>query len=238
MNKNQSLLFRLLLFFAGAGVVTLAFVLLRADPFTDRDAFVWISIGVLYLIFFVPFFFSIIKAGSFSGKIPSLAQVWFSVFLYAMISIGIIVLVLVLPFDLLNVFIILQSILLFLFAVSMYFAYFASAHVGKVALEEVGKQQHINRIKPKAQALLLAVNGLPGEHEKTQATLKQALEDIRYIYPVDGGAGSELELQILRSLDTVSELCGGVSDGARPISLEAEADRLRMLVKERKLLRN
>jgi len=86
--------------------------------------------------------------------------------------------------------------------------------------------------------LLLSVDKLPAQYEKTQKTLKQAIDDIKYIYPVDGGAGDDLELQIMQSLNIVSELCGGISAGGQSVSLESEAEKLLMLVKERKLLRN
>ena len=239
MTKNQSLLFRFVLFLAGAGVIVLAFFLFKGDrELTRVDGFVWTSIALMYLVFFLPFFFSAISIGNFSGKIPRLSMVWLGIFLYITASIGVIVLLAVVKIIPVNIAVIIQAVLLFLFAIDIYLAYFASSHIGGVDAQEAAMQQHINQLKPKAQSLLLSVNRLPAEYEKAQKNLKQSIEDIRYIYPVSGGAGDDLELRILQSLNILSELCGGVSAGTHPVSLEQEAEKLQMLVKERKLLRN
>jgi len=240
MPKNQSLLFRFLLFFAGAGIVLLAFFLFRGarEELEEKHIFMWVSIGIMYLVFFLPFFFSVIKVGNFSEKIPSLSMIWSGIVFYVIASTVVIILLLTVPQLTVRMSIVIQSILLFLFSIVIYFSYFASSKIASVAAEESGKQRYTNELKPKAQSLLLSVNQLPAEYEKAQNTLKQALEDIRYIYPVNGNAGSDLELRIMQSLNIVSELCGDISDGANTASLEKQAEKLLMLVKERKLLRN
>jgi len=240
MTRNQSLLFRTILFIAGAGIIVLAFFLLKGDrELTGKDAFVWTSIGLMYLVFFLPFFFSAIRAGNFSGKIPSLGLVWWlGIPLYIAASAAVIILFVPAQLISLNIAIIIQAVLLFIFLVIVFFAFFASSHVGKVAVEEAVKQQYLNQIKPKAQALLLSVDKFPAQYEKIQKTLKQAIDDIKYIYPVDGGAGDELELRIMQSLKTISELCDGILMRGHSVALETEAEKLLMLVKERKLLRN
>ena len=239
MTRNQSLTFRFLLFLVGAGIVVLAFFLLTGErDLTRVDGFVWTSIGLMYLVFFLPFFFSAIRVGNFSGKVPSLTLSWLSVILYISVSMAIIFLLVLMPFITINMAIIAQAVVLFLFAVSIYFAYFASSHVGNVAREEAGMRRNIAQLKPKAQSLLLAIGRLPAEYDAAQKSLRQAIEEIRFIYPVGGGAGDELELGIIRSLDTIREICDGISSGAYNAALEAEAEKLRMLVKERKLLKN
>jgi len=64
------------------------------------------------------------------------------------------------------------------------------------------------------------------------------MDEIRYIYPVSGGTGNDLEMKIEKSLKTLSEICENIATGAHPTGFAAEAENLRMLVKERKLLRN
>jgi hypothetical protein len=128
--------------------------------------------------------------------------------------------------------------LLFLFFVCVYFAYFAVSHAGKVAVEEAEKRHSLTQIKSKARVLLLSADRLPAEFENAQRVLKLALDDIKYIYPVDGGAGDDLELRIMQSLNVLSQLCGNIQAGAHTAALEPEAVNLQILVKERKLLRN
>jgi hypothetical protein len=239
MTKNQSLFFRFLLFLAGAGIILFAFFLIKGNNELNRtDAFVLTSIGLMYLIFFIPFFFSSINIGNFSGKIPTLPLVWLGIILYMAVSVVIIILLAKACIISLSAAIIIQSVLLFLFFIDVYFAYFAGSHVVAVAAEEAEKQQFLVQIKSKAQVLQLSADRLPAEYENAQKILKRSLDDIKYIYPVDDHAGCDLELKILRSLDTLSELTGGISSGARPSALEPEAENLHMLVKERKLLRN
>jgi len=237
MTRNQLLFFRFILFLAGAGIIVLAFFLTKGDRELNRsDAFIWTSIGLMYLIFSLPFFFSAINIANFSGKIPSLALIWTGIFFYIIASVILLLLLAFFHILSINMVIIIQAVLLFIFAINVYFAYFASSHVGNVAMEEAGKQQYLNQIKPKAQTLLLLVNKLPVEFSNAQKTLTQSIEQIKFIYPVDRGAGINLESQIFQSLNKLSELCS--TPGAIPSVLEGEAEKLLMLVKERKLLRN
>jgi hypothetical protein len=165
-------------------------------------------------------------------------MVWLGILLYIAASVAVIVLLAALRAISINTAIIIQAILFFLFLINVYFAYFASSYAGRVSAEEAVKQHYINQIKPKAQSLSLAVNKLPSEYENARKILKQAVEDIKYIYPVNNDAGDDLELRIIQSLNILSELCSNIPSGARPTGLEPEAEKLAMLVKERKLLRN
>jgi len=244
MTKTQSLLFRTLLFIAGIGLIVLAFFLFKGDRGLDRtDLFFWISIGVMYFVFFIPFFFSAINIENFSGKIPALSMVWFGIILYIALSIVLLVLLKkqLLP---LRTVIIFQAGLFFIILLNIYLAYFAVSHVGDVAAEEAGMKQYITQIKSKAQSLQLYVNNLSSEYEKPQKILTQTLDDIKYISPLGGGAGGasgrggDLEQTILNLLEKLTEILRGIQDGAHSVSLEGEAFNLQAAVRERKLLRN
>jgi hypothetical protein len=126
--------------------------------------------------------------------------------------------------------------LLFLFFVDVYFAYFAVDHVRAVAVEETVKQQYLPCIKSKAQVLQLSIEKF--QPESVQKILRQALDDIKYIYPVNSGAGNDLEFKIMQSIDVLSELTSGIQSGGHPAALETEAVNLQTLVNKRKLLRN
>jgi len=238
MTKNQSAFFRFLLFLAGAGIILLSFFLINEGrELTNEDKFVWISISVMYLIFFTPFFFSFFNAGNFSAKIPIMSLVWLGIILYNAGSVIVIILLTAKIFSL-NAAIIIQSILMFLFLIDIYFAYFAGSHVGRIAVEEAEKQQYLTKIKSKAGVLLLSVNRLPSDYGNAQKIIVKSIEDIKFIYPVDGGAGSELEIGILQSLGLISEITGNILSGANNPALENEAIKLQSFVNERKLLRN
>jgi len=228
-----------MLFLAGAGIILLAFFLTKGDKeLTSIDAFVWLSISVMYLVLFLPFLVSVISTKNFSSKIPAISLIWFGIPLYIIASVAIIILLAVVNIIPLNTAIIIQSILFFIFLIIIYFAYFAVSRVNNVAAEEAVKQQYITQIKSKANVLLLSVNKLTGEYENTQKILKQSIDDIRYIYPVNAGAGDELEINILRSLGSLSQFMDSIQSGAFNPMLDKEALNLQSLVNERKLIRN
>jgi hypothetical protein len=222
----------------GAGIVFLTFHLFAGDrELTQTDKFMWGSIALMYGVFFIPLFFSHIRIGNFSVKIPSLTLVWMGISLYLPASVVVIIL---LKTGLIsyNVSLVIQAVLIFLLAAAVYMGYFANSRVGEVAVEEAAQRQYLTEIKNKASLLSIAVNALPAEYGKVQKTLGQAIDDIKYITPVRNNAGTETELKILSALEAIREICAGAAGGSRPASFEAEAEKLRMFVKERKLLRN
>ncbi|MDR1399581.1 MAG: hypothetical protein LBJ41_06655 [Treponema sp.] len=237
MTKNQSSLLRRAFFLLGIGVVALAFFLnTRGRELTGIDAFTWVSITLMYLVFFIPFFFLSIRPSRFSGKIPLLVMLWTGVIFYIVASI--VVIMLLSLYISMNMAIISQVVLLFLLAVNGYFALFASSYARRVSVEEGAKQQLISEIKSKALFLVLSADSLPAESGSVREIIKQATEDIKYISPLNDGAGDELELKIIISLNTLMELCNSAAGGGHPIALPAEVKKLQALVRERKLLKN
>jgi hypothetical protein len=238
MTKGQSQFFRFILFLLGAGIIALAFYLTNnGRELTENDKFMWISISVMYLFVFIPFFFSVINIGNFSTKIPSLAMVWLGIFLYIPASV-VVILALKNSVLVFNTALVIQAILVFLFFLDIYFAYFANSHIQAVAVEESGKLQYVTEMKNKALLLVVKAGSLTGTYEQVQGQIKKAAEDIRYLSPVDRGKSMETDLKIINSIENLSQLCDMVSGGGHPDSFDAEINKLQILIKERKLLRN
>jgi hypothetical protein len=238
MTRGQSLLFKFLLFLVGAGIVVLAFFLLNnGNELSNVDIFVWISIGVMYLVAACPIVFSSIRAENFSGKIPSLSVIGFGIIIYipASIFIAVRVYAWALP---LNMGILIQAGLFFLFLVAVYLGFFASSHAVSVAAHEDEQRQYLQVIKQQAASLALKAGGLAPEYGTAQKLIRQAASDVAYISPVDKGKGTETELGILSSFKRLEELCVSAAEGGHPAGLEDEIKKLQALIKERKLLRN
>jgi hypothetical protein len=236
MTKNQLLFFRTMLFAAGAGIVLLSFFLLTAGKeLIQIDAFMWVSIGILYLVFWTPFFFSHITIGNFSVKIPRLSLVWLGVVLYTVASIVILALLRnrIIAF---NAAVIAEAVLLFFFAINIYFAFLASQRVANVAAKEKTKLAPLTGIKNKARITALAVQSLPSQFENEQKILMSTFEEIKYISPVRDA--EELELRIISVLNHIQELCDAVQSSGAPSGFDNCVQNLQMLVKQRKLLRN
>ena len=239
MTKYQSLVFRFILFLAGAGIILLTFFLTsKGKVLGPNDTFTWISIGVMYIVAFLPFLFSALNIRNFSTKIPSLSVVMFGLLFYIAASIIVIILLKLIEGFTLNAAIIIQSILFFIILINLYFSFFASSHSAKVAEEEDDKRYYLTKIKSKAGVVLLSVNKLSGEYENAQKVLKQTIDDIKFIYPVDNDMGTDLEANIFRSLNSIAEIMSSIQSGANNPSLESAAINLQSLVNERKLLRN
>jgi hypothetical protein len=238
MTRKQSLIFRIILFLLGAGIIISIFFQITGGKELSRiDAFIWISIAVMYLVVFTPLFFSTIRTATFPARLPSLAIVWTGIIGYIGLSILNIFLLLIAVISF-NIALTIQAVILFLFLILVYFSYFVSGHIGSVAAQEAAKKHYVNQLKSKSQVLLISVNGLPAEYEAVQTLLKRSIEDMKYIYPVDNGAGDELELRIIAALRSIAEMCDTAAAGGSPSSLESSARNLQALVKERKLLRN
>jgi hypothetical protein len=238
MTKGQSQFFRFALFLLGAGIIALVFYLTKdGNELTGIDKFMWISVSLMYLFLFLPFFFSVINIGNFSTKIPSLTMVWIGIFLYIPASVAVI-LALKNSAIVLDTALIIQAVLVFLFFLDIYFAYFANSHIQAVAVEESGKLQYVAEMKNKALLLVVKTGSLTGAYEKVQARIKKAAEDIRYFSPVDRGKSMETDLKIINSIESLSQFCDVVSGGGYSDSFDAEINKLEILIKERTLLRN
>ncbi|MDR0376078.1 MAG: hypothetical protein LBH85_10245 [Treponema sp.] len=241
MTRNQSLAFRTILFLLGGGVVALAFFLNTSGKFLTNEAiFTWLSICVMYLMFFIPIFFSTINIANFSGKIPSLSIMWMGIIGYIIASI-IVILLLSNAVISLNNAVVGQVALLFLFAVCLFLAFFASSHVREISEEERKKTQFITGLKARAQVLSLSASNLPAEYEAAKTATLRTLEEIKYLSPVNGFEGFDLEFKIMDSLNVISDICDSIAADAQSVSsvsLEREAKKLQTLVKERKLLIN
>jgi hypothetical protein len=229
---------RYLLFIAGGGILVLAFFLTGGGKNPGRaDVFMWVSIALMYLVIFVPFFLSAIRIENFSDKIPSLVMVWAGIFVYVPASTAVIILLKtgILSF---NAAVIIQSVFVFVFSVNVYAGYFANAHLRGLGTEESNLRGRLTEIKSKAASLSLAAGRLPAQYGEIQKKLSHCLDDITYITPVLNGLGDEGESRILAALEQIKTRCETAAQGGTPADFEKTVDELRAFVAERKLLRN
>jgi ABC-type transport system involved in cytochrome bd biosynthesis fused ATPase/permease subunit len=238
MTNQKFSFFRFLLFILGLGIIALAFFLTgNGNERTSIDNFIWVSVVIIYLTVFCPFFFSSLGK-RFSEKIPSLTLVWLGVFLYAGVSLAVI---LILKFSRLlplNAAIIIQAIVFFLFLINIYFAYFANAHVAQVTADTENLLRSLNDIKAGAASLALKASSGPAGKEDLQKKLNKAAEDIRYISPVAGAGAAGLEQKLINKIGIINEYWDSLLSGGEAPALAGEINNLEMLIKERKLLRN
>lgn len=209
----------------------------RGRELSSKDMFMWISIGIMYLVFFTPFFFSVLPIGTFSRKIPSVVIIWSGIFVYIPASVVVIGLLRFFVISL-NVALVVQSIVLFAFLMAVYFGYFASSHAGNVAAEEKNTSRYLTEMKNMAASLALKAGSLSNDYEGIQKLIKQSADDIRYFSPVDQNRSTEIDFRILDVVGNLLEFCDTPAEGGHVVYFEREVKQLQVLIKERKLLRN
>ncbi|MDR2798121.1 MAG: hypothetical protein LBB80_07235 [Treponema sp.] len=138
----------------------------------------------------------------------------------------------------LNGALVIQSTVFFAFLLSVYFGCFAASHAGNAAAEEKNKSRYLKEMKTMAASLALKAGSLSNEYEGIQKLIKQSVDDIGYLSPVDQNRSAEIDLKILDVVGNLLEFCDTVSEGGHLVQFEREVKALQMLIKERKLLRN
>jgi hypothetical protein len=239
MGRSKFVVFRFLLFLFGLGILSLAcFFATEGKEQKPQDIFIWVSIFLIYLVLFCPFFFSV-WGKTFERKIPSLGLVWGGVFAYAFVSIGLILL-LKRSFGFINIkaAVVIQGIIVFLFLVNIYFAYFANFHAASVESGEKQQRQYLQHLKDLAASLALKAGSCPDGKEELQKKIKQAAGDIRYISPVEAGRGTELETRLIDKTRLIDEMWDTLLSGGDSPQISAAINSLELLIKERKQLRN
>jgi hypothetical protein len=239
MGQSKFIVFRFLLFLFGLAILSLAcFFITEGKEQKPQDIFIWVSIFLIYLVLFCPFFFSV-WGKTFERKIPSLSLVWLGVFAYALVSIG---LILLLKFSSgfidIKAALVIQSVIVFLFLVDIYFAYFANFHAMSVVSGENQQRQYLQQLKDIAASLALRAGSCPDGKEELQKKITQAAGDIRYISPVENGRGTELETRLIDKTRLIGEMWDTLLSGGDSPQISAEINSLELLIKERKQLRN
>ncbi|MDR2841745.1 MAG: hypothetical protein LBV52_00915 [Spirochaetaceae bacterium] len=149
MTKKQSLLFKIIFFLLGAGIIVTIFcITMNGKEISGSDIYVWTSIIFMYIIVFSQFIFSALAIGSFSVTIPSAVMAWTGTLFYTSVSVMLIVFLKAGKVPL-NAAIIAQAVLLFLFFLSIFFGYFAGMYIQSIKQNKLEKQEQENRKEEK-----------------------------------------------------------------------------------------
>lgn len=238
MTEKKSLFIKSLLFVVGLGIIALAWYLFTgAEQLTQEQEYIWISIAMMYVIFFCPFFFSEINTKNVSGIIPSLTMVWLGVIVLITISIGMTVCV---AFHVvqIRIAIVTECVLVFLFAIDSYFGYFANSHVQNVEQQEAQALSLIKQMRSSLDLLVLKSSSLNETYAAEKKQIASLAEDVRYISPVDNAGAVKLEQDILGAITVASAACDSTLAGSAGVDLKKQITALETIIKQRKLLKN
>ena len=194
--KKKSLLASLLIFAAGLLLIVAAGILLHnLIPLeTEKYIFMWNSIGVVFILAFVPIFFEQITVRNADRKLISLVVYYRGFVFYALASAAIIVLL----------FRILELKYAILLQVAVLISYLVSGHVKNVAETENAKTAPVDSLRARAQSLVILTDRLGAEDEDIRRMARNLSDDLRYLTPSNDPNAQNLDNQISLMLDSLT----------------------------------
>ena len=194
--KKKSLLFSILIFAAGLLLNTLI-------PLeTEKYIFMWNSIGVVFILAFVPIFFEQLTVRNADRKVISLVVYYRGFVVYALLSAAIIVLLF--KFLELKYAILLQVGVLILFAVYVGVSYLVSGHVKNVAETETAKTATVESLRARAQSLVILTDRLGDGDNDIREMARKLSDDLRYLTPSSDANARNLDDQMSMMLDSLT----------------------------------
>jgi hypothetical protein len=217
---------RLILFIVGAALLALVFFLMtQHTELTPTGGFTWLSISIMYLALLSPFVFS--KA--------RLTFMSLGVIAYIATSLAVVVLLNMRVIPLLGIAIIIQGGLILSYAL---FVYLATSGILAEAerYRPAERLASVKKLQSLAESAALKVSDLPEEYGAVRKTLGKIAEDLRYLTPLKGKDGLELEKKIMDCLHFIGQYCDSAFVGGSLPAFEQEVKNLQALVRQRKLL--
>ena len=199
-----------LLFVAGLGVLALALYLLI--PFSHANAFAAaftvVDLIVLYLLLFGPALIGDRISALTGGRIVSLGVYWYAAGVYALLTIGIVVCVNVMPRVPIEPFIVLQLVALLGVLFAAYMGDVAHGHTIAVERDEKAALSNIESLRASSSQLTITIrhldtSSIPAWDDLVQMTERIA-EDLRYLTPSQDLSASILEDRIMSNLSSIS----------------------------------
>jgi hypothetical protein len=128
----------------------------------------------------------------------------------------------------------LQVGLLLLFAIFVFCAYFVVFPMGRYGPTD--RLASVRKLQSLAESVAFKVSDLPEEYGTVRKLLFQIAEDLRYLTPLKGTKGVELEEKIAASLHFMGQYCDSAFEGGSATAFEREAKNLQALIRQRKML--
>ena len=201
--KKKSLAFTLLIFAAGLLLLVAAGILLheliRLE--TGKYIFMWNSIGLAFILAFVPVFFEQLTVKNADRKTISLVVYYRGFVLYVLASAAIIVMLFF--FLELKYAILLQVAALILFAVYIGISFLVSGQVKAVAERETAKTGQVDSIRARAQSLAILADRLGDNDRDIKNMAHQFSEIVRYLTASDDPTALNLEDQMSAMLNSL-----------------------------------
>ena len=238
MKQQKPVFVRTILFFIGLFILLLSACLIhfQVTAFNWRMTFAYISLCVIYILFFLPGCFAL-RDDRKSGNIFIGGAVYFKGCVVYKILSAIVagcIFGLLIPFAIAFS---LQMAAFFIFLIYCYLSGVASDKVLGVKLQEEAKTSQLKALQAGTASMLIRVNQSAKCDEEMKKSVRKLSEDLRYLSPSNTSRCAELEGCMLDIVNTVCR--AGYLDEkslASQDELKKMIDELTMLYEQRKLM--
>lgn len=238
MTKRQGLIFKAVILFFGLLILSVAFSLMTAGRnVSGAEIFLWVTVGVDYLVFFVPLFFNDVTFNNFLRRTIPIVLLWNSAIIYCTITILIAIAVFYERVAL-GAGVTIDLAITFIALIVIFISAVASDHVGSVEKREANLFGNIITIRQEFALLnnkVATCKGVADSDKKRVATLT---EDLRYMAPVNNKHGFEIENNILKNIARLNESLDNITNRAAGNDFSAILLETATFIEERKLLRS
>lgn len=233
MNKDKSLIVRLVLFSCGAFVLLLGLMFIRF-PFAEvwASRFAWVSAFLIYTAACIPFLLPLFSTSAISSAITggSVYYKGLTVYISALAALTYAAISRMFPHRFL---IIGQIAALFVFAVFVYISLTSSAHTSAVEARERQKRARLNEIRSTASDALAAAESSSQIDVALIEKIRKVTEEVRYISPSGDQKAIDLEYQIFDLIEESSDLVNRYDDSMKQ-QLNKDLDQILLLCRQRK----
>lgn len=238
MTKKQSILFRLVILCFGLVIFAITLTLAtNGRELSGAEKFLWLTIGLDYLIFFIPVFFNGVTFKNFAGRTIPIVLLWNATIIFCLVSLALSVLVFYGKVPI-TVAVVIDLVMLFLALILIFISVSASDHVESVGQNEEKLLSSIKGLRSESQILATKVASNEKINTADKKLIEKISQDIRFLSPVNNAKAFDAENKILQNILRLSEICSNIESGTVTSDFTKLANETKEMIAQRKLLLN
>ena len=233
MHSKKSKIISSIVFVLGLVLIILVSLLINQfSKISNEKVYLWASIAGMYLVLWCPHFINFIPVKNESKKNRSILTVVLGTVIFLIISIGITVSVVFNVFQIL-IAIVVEVVLLFLYALNVYYSYISPTHSTNADEKSKEANSLIMQIKTSIDAMKMKASTLGTEYNSEKDKLNSFVQTISNFTMVDDIAAAKLEQEILQQITLVSSACDKILSGSASKDFDKELAALDKKISQR-----
>ena len=235
MSKAKYIIFILGLAVIG-GIFAIVNLPLPEGGLPANSVFFWISLCIIYVVFFVPLLFSTMgKGADFDAKIPSGIILWISVFVFEIVAlvVSISVFANVLSIRIAATF---DLVVFFVCAVFIFFGSVSGSKIKQVQSDQSAAKSQLTTVRSSLDLLKIKVGSLGEDYLELKKAVLALSDDARYLSPIDNERSLVLENQMTNLISNLTALIDSAVLETNRSSVDQTVGQLQSLMQQRKSL--